>query len=134
LACSTASIFSCGSSIVSASDAKVSIFASGSEVEIALKAAETLAAKGVATRVVSVPCFELFAEQSEDYRKAIIGTSPVKVAVEAGLRQGWDYFIGNDGAFIGMNSFGASAPAKDLYKHFNITADAVVAAADAKLA
>lgn len=120
--------------LVSASDAKVSIFASGSEVEIALKAAETLSAKGVATRVVSVPCFELFAEQSEDYRKAIIGNSPVKIAVEAALRQGWDYFIGNDGAFVGMNSFGASAPAKDLYKHFNITAEAVVAAADAKLA
>lgn len=120
--------------LVSASDAKVSIFASGSEVELALKAAETLAAKGVATRVVSVPCFELFAEQSEDYRKAIIGNSPVKIAVEAGLRQGWDYFIGNDGAFVGMNSFGASAPAKDLFKHFNITAEAVVAAAEAKLA
>jgi transketolase len=120
--------------LVSASDAKVSIFASGSEVELALKAAETLSAKGVATRVVSVPCFELFAEQSEDYRKAIIGNSPVKIAVEAGLRQGWDYFIGNDGAFIGMDSFGASAPAKDLFKHFNITAEAVVAAADAKLA
>ncbi|KXG83813.1 transketolase [Agrobacterium bohemicum] len=119
--------------LVSASDAKVSIFASGSEVEIALKAAADLKVKGISTRVVSVPCFELFKEQPETYRKAIIGNSPVKVGVEAAIRQGWDYFIGNDGAFIGMNSFGASAPAKDLYKHFGITAEAVVAAAEAKL-
>ncbi|SCX25443.1 transketolase [Agrobacterium rosae] len=119
--------------LVSASDAKVSIFASGSEVEIALKAAADLKVKGISTRVVSVPCFELFKEQPETYRKAIIGNSPVKVGVEAAIRQGWDYFIGNDGAFIGMNSFGASAPAKDLYKHFGITAEAVVAAAEEKL-
>ncbi|MBB3946057.1 transketolase [Rhizobium skierniewicense] len=119
--------------LVSASDAKVSIFASGSEVEIALKAAADLKVKGISTRVVSVPCFELFKEQPETYRKAIIGNSPVKIGVEAAIRQGWDYFIGNDGAFIGMNSFGASAPAKDLYKQFGITAEAVVAAAEEKL-
>jgi transketolase len=120
--------------LVSASDAKVSIFASGSEVELALKAAETLKQKGVSTRVVSVPCFELFAEQPETYRNAVIGKAPVKIAVEAAIRQGWDYFIGSDGAFVGMNSFGASAPAKDLFKHFGITVEAVVAAAEAKLA
>ena len=119
--------------LISSSDAKVSIFASGSEVEIAVKSAEALEAKGIATRVVSVPCFELFFEQSADYQEAIIGTSPVKIAVEAAIRQGWDAFIGNDGAFIGMKSFGASAPAKDLYKHFGITVEAVVAAAEAKL-
>ncbi|NTF32818.1 transketolase [Rhizobium skierniewicense] len=119
--------------LVSASDAKVSIFASGSEVEIALKAAADLKVKGISTRVVSVPCFELFKEQPETYRKAIIGNSPVKIGVEAAIRQGWDYFIGNDGAFIGMNSFGASAPAKDLYRQFGITAEAVVAAAEEKL-
>ncbi|MCL6651531.1 transketolase [Agrobacterium rubi] len=119
--------------LVSASDAKVSIFASGSEVEIALKAAADLKVKGISTRVVSVPCFELFKEQPETYRKAIIGNSPVKVGVEAAIRQGWDYFIGNDGAFVGMHSFGASAPAKDLYKQFGITAEAVVAAAEEKL-
>ncbi|KQQ61079.1 transketolase [Rhizobium sp. Leaf311] len=119
--------------LVSASDAKVSIFASGSEVEIALKAAADLKVKGISTRVVSVPCFELFKEQPETYRKAIIGNSPVKIGVEAAIRQGWDYFIGHDGAFVGMQSFGASAPAKDLYKHFGITAEAVVAAAEAKL-
>ena len=119
--------------LVSESDAKVSIFASGSEVEIALKAAADLKAKGISTRVVSVPCFELFMEQPETYREAIIGTSPVKIGVEAAIRQGWDYFIGNDGDFIGMHSFGASAPAKELYKKFGITAEAVVAAAEAKL-
>ncbi|UJW74583.1 transketolase [Rhizobium sp. SL42] len=120
--------------LISASDAKVSIFASGSEVELAIKAQQTLAAKGISARVVSVPCFELFFEQSADYQKAIIGNAPVKIAVEAGIRQGWDAFIGNDGAFIGMKSFGASAPAKDLFKHFGITVEAVVSAAEAKLA
>ncbi len=120
--------------LVSASDAKVSIFASGSEVEIAIKAQQQLAAKGISARVVSVPCFELFFEQSADYQKAIIGKAPIKIAVEAGIRQGWDAFIGNDGAFVGMKSFGASGPAKDLYKHFGITAEAVVSAAEAKLA
>ncbi|CAN7504403.1 transketolase [Rhizobium sp. LjRoot30] len=120
--------------LVSADNAKVSIFASGSEVELALKAAETLAQKGVATRVVSVPCFELFYDQPEDYQAKIIGKAPVKIAVEAAIRQSWDHIIGSDGAFIGMHSFGASGPAKDLYKHFNITAEAIVAAAEAKLA
>jgi transketolase len=119
--------------LVSSSDAKVSIFASGSEVEIAVKAAQALEAKGVATRVISVPCVELFFEQSDDYREAIIGHSPVKIAVEAAVREGWDAFIGSDGAFIGMKSFGASGPAKELYKHFGITVEAVVAAAEAKL-
>ncbi|MDO9415139.1 transketolase [Pararhizobium sp.] len=118
----------------SADNAKVSIFASGSEVELAVKAAEQLNAKGVATRVVSVPCVELFQEQPDDYRASVIGNAPVKIAAEAAVRQGWDYFIGNDGDFVGMHSFGASGPAKDLYKHFGITVDAIVAAAEKKLA
>ncbi len=120
--------------LVSASDAKVSIFASGSEVEIALKAQSTLAGKGIAARVVSVPCFELFFEQPQAYRDAIIGKAPVKIGVEAAVRQGWDSIIGSDGIFIGMKSFGASGPYKELYKHFGITPEAVVAAAEAKLA
>jgi transketolase len=120
--------------LVSADNAKVSIFASGSEVELAVKAAADLNGKGIATRVVSVPCFELFQEQPDDYRKAVIGTAPVKIAAEAAVRQGWDYFIGSDGDFVGMHSFGASGPAKDLFKHFGITADAIVAAAEKKLA
>ena len=118
----------------SAANAKVSIFASGSEVELAVKAAEVLNGKGIATRVVSVPCFELFQEQPDAYRKAVIGDAPVKIAAEAAVRQGWDYFIGNDGDFVGMHSFGASGPAKDLFKHFGITSDAIVAAAEKKLA
>ncbi len=116
-----------------ADNAKVSIFASGSEVELAVKAAEQLNGKGIAARVVSVPCFELFAEQPADYRKSIIGEAPIKIATEAAIRQGWDTFIGNDGDFVGMHSFGASGPAKDLYKHFGITVEAIVAAAEAKL-
>lgn len=116
-----------------ADGAKVSLFASGSEVEIAVKAAEALNAKGVATRVVSVPCVELFFEQSDEYRASVIGQAPVKIAVEAAVREGWDAIIGSDGAFVGMKSFGASGPAKDLYKHFGITVEAVVAAAEAKL-
>ena len=119
--------------LVPASDAAVTIFASGSEVEIALETAERLVAADHAVRVVSVPSFELFEEQSQEYKQAILGHSPVKIAIEAGVRQGWDRFIGNDGIFIGMSSFGASAPYKDLYNHFGITADAAFEAAQTKL-
>ncbi len=115
-------------------DAKVTVFASGSEVELALKAAETLNGKGISTRVVSVPCVELFFDQPESYQDAVIGNSPVKIAVEAAVREGWDHFIGPKGTFIGMKSFGASGPAKDLFKHFGITAEAVVEAAEKALA
>ncbi|NLS05553.1 transketolase [Rhizobium sp. P32RR-XVIII] len=119
--------------LAGADDAKVTIFATGSEVEIAVAARAALEGKGVSTRVVSVPCTELFFEQPEAYRKAVIGNSPVKIAVEAAVREGWDAFIGPEGTFIGMKSFGASGPYKELYKHFGITAEAVVAAAEAKL-
>jgi transketolase len=113
--------------------ARVSLFASGSEVALAVEAKKQLDQRGVATRVVSVPCFELFLAQPEDKRRAIIGDAPVKIGVEAAIRQGWDAIIGSDGGFVGMHSFGASAPAKDLFKHFGITVDAVVAAALSKL-
>ncbi len=119
--------------IAPASDADVTIFASGSEVEIALEARRRIEASGQTVRVVSVPCFELFEEQSEEYKRAIIGSSRVKIAIEAGVRQGWDRFIGNDGIFIGMSGFGASGPYKELYEHFGITADAAVAAVEAEL-
>ena len=109
--------------------AKVTIFASGSEIEIALDARETLQKEGTPTRVVSVPCFELFEEQDKAYREKVLGTAPVRVAVEAALRLGWDRFIGSDGAFVGMTGFGASAPAEELFKYFGITADAVATAA-----
>jgi transketolase len=113
--------------------ADASIFATGSEVEIAVAGAKLLAEKGIAARVVSVPSFELFLEQPEAIRRAIIGTARVNIGVEAAIRQGWDAIIGNDGAFVGMSSFGASAPYKDLYKHFGITPEAVVQAAMSKL-
>lgn len=109
--------------------AQVSIFASGSEVEIAVAAQKQLAEKGIAARVVSVPSLELLLEQPDDKRRAIIGDAPVKIAVEAAVRFGWDAVIGHDGTFIGMKTFGASAPAKELYKYFGITAEAVVEAA-----
>jgi transketolase len=107
-------------------EAKVSLFASGSEVEIAVAAQKQLAERGIASRVVSVPSLELLLSQPEDRRKAIIGNAPVKVAIEAAVRWGWDAVIGQDGEFIGMHGFGASAPAKDLFKHFGITAEAAV--------
>ncbi|HEY3812388.1 MAG TPA: transketolase [Caulobacteraceae bacterium] len=114
-------------------EAKVTIFASGTEVAIAVKAAEKLEAEGVATRVVSTPCWELFDAQPAAYREKTIGHAPVRVAVEAAVRFGWEKFIGEDGAFVGMKSFGASAPAEKLYQEFGITPDHVVAAAKAKL-
>ncbi len=110
----------------------VSIFATGSEVEIAVGGAKLLAEQGIAARVVSVPCLELFMEQDEAYRRAMMGDARVKIGVEAAIRQGWDAIIG-DGPFVGMTSFGASAPYKDLYKHFGITAEAVAQAALTKL-
>ena len=111
--------------LADAADAKATIFASGSEVEIALKAKELLAGKGVPARVVSVPSFELFEKQSDAYRASVLGSAKVRIAVEAGIRQGWDAIIGSDGGFVGMKSFGASAPYKELYKHFGITPEAV---------
>ncbi|MTI44977.1 transketolase [Roseibium hamelinense] len=120
--------------IDSEDDPQVTLFASGSEVEIATSAHAQLAEAGISARVVSVPCFELFEAQSDDYKAAVVGNSPIRIAVEAGIRMGWDRFIGTDGTFIGMSGFGASGPYKALYEHFGITADAVVAAAKSKLA
>jgi transketolase len=114
-------------------EAKVTIFASGTEVSIALAARELLEAEGVAARVVSTPCWELFDAQPAAYRQATIGTAPVRVAVEAAAGFGWERFIGENGAFVGMHGWGASAPADRLYKEFGVTAEAVVAAAKAKL-
>lgn len=110
-------------------EAKVSLFASGSEVEIAVAAQKQLAERGIASRVVSVPSLELLLAQPADRKTAVIGNAPVKIAIEAAVRWGWDAVIGQDGEFIGMHGFGASAPAKDLYKHFGITAEAAVNAA-----
>ena len=115
--------------LAGAPDAKVSIFASGSEIEVALDARDMLAKDGIAARVVSVPCMDIFLDRPVAERRAVIGDAPVKIAVEAAVRQGWDAIIGPEGRFVGMHSFGASGPYKDVYKHFGITPEAVVAAA-----
>lgn len=114
-------------------EAKVTLFATGSEVEIALAAREILEGEGTPARVVSVPSFELFFEQEEEYQREVIGNAPARVAVEAAVSLGWTSFIGESGRFVGMTGFGASAPIKDLYAHFGITAEAVVAAAKSQL-
>ena len=113
-------------------DARATLFASGSEVSLAVEAQALLHAKGVAARVVSVPCMDLFLDQDEAYRDKIIGAAKVRVGVEAAIRQGWDQIIG-DGPFVGMTGFGASGPYKQLYAHFGISAEAVADAAMARL-
>lgn len=101
------------------------IIATGSEVSVALETKAKLEAKGIHARVVSMPCVELFEAQDNAYKTKILGDKNIlKVAIEAGVSQGWHQFIGSDGIFIGMNSFGASGKAEDLYKHFGITSDA----------
>jgi transketolase len=116
----------------SAGKAAVSIFSSGSEVSLAVAAQKLLAEKGVAARVVSVPCMDLFFAQSESYQRSVIGDAPIKVAVEAAVRQGWDAIIG-DGPFIGMKGYGASGPYKAVYEYFHITPQAVAEAALARV-
>lgn len=107
---------------------------SGSEVHLCVEAAERLACEGISARVVSVPCLDLFMEQDENYIRSVLGQDLPKVAVEAGIRQGWDALIGRTGGFVGMDGFGASAPGAALFEHFGITTDAVVTAAKAQLA
>ncbi|WP_144751394.1 MULTISPECIES: transketolase [Bartonella] len=119
--------------LTASDDAKVTLFASGSELQIAVQAHALLEEKGIPTRVVSVPCFELFAQQSLSYQRALIGDAPVKIALEAAVGQGWERFIGCDGVFIGMDGFGASGTIEALYAHFNITCENVVAHVEKKL-
>ncbi len=106
----------------------VTLLATGSEVEIAVSAAEALGVEGIRAAIVSMPCWEVFEAQDESYRSQVLGDAP-RVGVEAACGFGWDKWTGPGGAFIGMSSFGASAPANELYEHFGITADAVAAAA-----
>ena len=107
------------------------LMATGSEIEIAMAARAMLEAEGIGTRVVSMPCWELFEEQDEAYRRKVLPAGPVRVAVEAAIRFGWDrWLFGERGrreksGFVGMHGFGASAPAEDLYREFGITAEAV---------
>ncbi len=106
---------------------KVSLLATGSEVGVALKAAQKLEELGIGVAVISMPCFEKFDEQAQDFKAAVLGDKTVlKVAIEAAISQGWEKYIGEEGIFVGMTSFGASAPAQDLYKHFGITCEEVV--------
>jgi transketolase len=106
----------------------VTLIATGSEVSLALAAADLLAAQRIRAALVSAPSFELFAKQPPAYRGAVLGEAP-RVGVEAAVRQGWDPLLGERGAFVGMSGFGASAPAEALYAHFGITAEAVADAA-----
>ncbi len=115
--------------LVGDANAKITFLATGSEVELVLRARELLAAEGIAARIVTMPCWELFEEQPATYRDSVLGPGTVKVAVEAGVRLGWDRYIGPDGAFVGMHSFGSSGPYKDVYKHFGITPEAAADAA-----
>ncbi len=117
----------------STEDAVVSLFASGSEVEIAVAAKAMLDEAGMPARIVSVPSFELFGQQSSQYQTETIGSAPVRIAIEAAISMGWERFIGSDGIFVGMTGFGASAPYQELYEHFGITAEAVVEAARTRL-
>ncbi|HYD31160.1 MAG TPA: transketolase C-terminal domain-containing protein, partial [Azospirillaceae bacterium] len=112
---------------------KVTLLATGSEVELAMKARDQLQADGIGTAVVSMPSWELFARQPQHYRDAVLGIGTVRVAVEAASPFGWERWVGSDGAVIGMAGFGASAPADQLYAHFGITPEAVVAAAKERL-
>jgi len=112
---------------------QVTLLATGSEVEIAMAAREKLAAQGIAAAVVSMPCLDLFEGQDETYRETVLGPGTTRIAIEAAVRQGWDRYLGDNGEFIGMSGFGASAPAPALYEHFGITSDAIIAAVKSRL-
>ncbi len=112
---------------------RATLLATGSEVQMALAARERLEADGVATAVVSMPCWERFAIQELDYRDSVLGPGTVRIAVEAAIPFGWDRWVGPEGAVVGMTGFGASAPAGDLYEHFGITAENVVKEVTARL-
>jgi len=114
--------------LIADANAKVTFLATGTEIAIAVAARDLLAKDGIGARIVSMPCWDLFEEQDEAWRKQLLGTLP-RVAIEAAAPFGWDRYIGADGGFVGMHSFGASGPYKDVYKHFNITPEAAADAA-----
>ncbi len=115
------------------SNPKVSIIATGSEVSVALKAAEKLESEGIATQVVSAPCLEWLAEQSVEYRESLLPKSALKVSIEAGIAQGWREYVGDNGVIISLDHFGASAAAAKLFEEFGFGADAVVSKIKAAL-
>jgi len=106
-------------------DAKVTLIATGSEVEIAMATKDMLEAKNIGARVVSMPATNLFDQQSDDYKASVLGKGSLRVSIEAGSTFGWERYIGLGGLAIGIDSFGASAPIGDLYKHFGLTADQI---------
>ena len=109
--------------------------ATGSEVGLCLEAAEKLAGENLAVRVVSMPCWELFEAQSDEYKESVFPSAvKARVGVEAGVDLGWYKWIGDAGEFVGMSNFGASAPAAKLMEHFGFTVDNVVAKAKASIA
>jgi transketolase len=105
---------------------KVCIIASGSEVSIARNVKKQLAKEGISCRVVSMPCFELFDQQPEEYKKSLLETDGIRIGIEASIGVGWDKYLGDNGFFVGMKGFGASAPATDLYTHFGINEESVL--------
>jgi transketolase len=109
------------------------IFATGSEVAIAVESLKLLSERGISGKVVSVPSMELFARQTQDYRDSVIGKPKARVAVEAAIEMSWGKLLGEKGRFVGMHNFGASAPAEALYEFFGITPKAVVEAVMAQL-
>ena len=113
-------------------EALVTLIASGSEVGLIVNVAEKLKNENIHTRVVSVPCLDRFHSQDSKYKETVFGLIP-KIIVEAGVRQSWDYFMTKDDVFIGMDNFGESAPAKDLYEHFNITEEEIIKSVKNKL-
>ncbi len=112
---------------------RATLIATGSEVSIAMDARAQLQADGIPTVVVSMPCWQFFDAQPENYRRQVLGDAPARVAIEAASPFGWERYVGASGAVIGLTGFGASAPAPDLYKHFGITAEAAVQAVRARL-
>jgi len=112
---------------------RVTLLATGSEVGLAMQARAALEGRGIATAVVSMPCWELFEVQDAAYRTGVLGQGTIRIGIEAALRFGWDRWLGENGAFIGMTGFGASGPADELYRHFGITVDAVLAAVESRL-
>ena len=119
--------------LVGPADADAVIFATGSEVAIAVEAQKELTEQGVSARVVSVPSMELFAKQSDAYKAEVLGSAKARVAVEAGIEMSWNKLLGDKGKFVGMHSYGASGPIDDLYAHFGITSKAVVEAVTSQL-
>jgi transketolase len=105
---------------------QVVLIATGSEVELALACADQLEADGIGADVVSMPCWELFAEQDAGYHADLLPAGVLKVSIEAGVTLGWERHVGNNGIAIGLDTFGASAPADDLFRHFGFTTDTIV--------